>query len=40
MAIDAVELTRQLVGIPSTTYHEQEAGVFLEGLLAGEGWTA
>jgi acetylornithine deacetylase len=39
MAIDAVELTRQLVEIHSTTYHEYEAGVFLEGLLAREGWS-
>jgi acetylornithine deacetylase len=39
MAIDAVELTRRLVGILSTTYHEYEAGVFLEEFLAGEGWS-
>ena len=39
MAIDAVELTRKLVGIHSTTYHEHDAGVFLEELLTGEGWT-
>ncbi len=39
MAIDAIELTRQLVGIPSTTYHEHDAGVFLEEFLAGEGWA-
>jgi acetylornithine deacetylase len=39
MAIDPVELTRQLVGIPSTTYHEHAAGVFLEGFLAEQGWA-
>ena len=39
MAIDAVELTRQLVKIQSTTYHEEPAGVFLEELLTAEGWT-
>jgi acetylornithine deacetylase len=39
MAIDAIELTRKLVGIPSTTYHEHDAGVFLDELLAGEGWS-
>ena len=39
MAIDAIELTRRLVRIQSTTYHEQDAGVFLEELLAGEGWA-
>ena len=37
--IDVVELTRRLVAVPSTTYHEYEAGVFLEGLLRDEGWT-
>ncbi len=39
MAIDAIELTRKLVGIHSTTYHEHDAGVFLDGLLSGEGWS-
>ena len=39
MAIDAIELTRKLVGIPSTTYHEHDAGLFLEQILIGEGWT-
>jgi acetylornithine deacetylase len=39
MAIDVLELTRRLVGVPSTTYHEHEVGVFLEGLLQGEGWA-
>jgi acetylornithine deacetylase len=39
MAIDPIELTRRLVGIQSTTYHEFEVGVFLDELLTGEGWT-
>ncbi len=39
MTIDPIELTRQLVQIPSTTYHEHECGVFLHGLLEGLGWT-
>ena len=39
MAIDAVELTRQLVGIESTTYHEGKVGEFVEALLKGEGWS-
>jgi len=38
MAIDAIELTRRLVEIPSTTYHEEQAGVFLEQILRDEGW--
>ena len=38
MAIDPIELTRQLVRIPSTTYHEHDAGVFLADYLAAEGW--
>jgi acetylornithine deacetylase len=37
--IDAIELTRQLVAIPSTTYHEYAAGVFLEEYLTGQGWA-
>jgi acetylornithine deacetylase len=37
--IDVVELTKRLVAVPSTTYHEYEVGVFLEELLRGEGWT-
>ena len=36
--IDPVELTRQLVRIPSTTYHEHSAGVFLEQFLGAQGW--
>lgn len=39
MGIDAVELTRRLVGIESTTYHEYAAGVFLHEFLEGEGWA-
>ena len=39
MAIDPVELTRQLVGIPSTTYHEHAVGAWLHDLLEREGWT-
>ncbi len=38
MPIDALELTRQLVKIPSTTYHEHDAGVFLDQFLKAEGW--
>jgi len=37
--IDPIELTRRLVAVPSTTYHEYEVGVFLESLLRGEGWA-
>jgi acetylornithine deacetylase len=39
MAIDPIELTRKLVGIPSTTYHEHDAGVFLAEFLAAGGWS-
>jgi acetylornithine deacetylase len=39
MAIDPIELTRQLVNIHSTTYHEYEAGLFVHGFLEGQGWT-
>ena len=38
-AIDAIELTRQLVRIPSTTYHEYRAGVFLDEYLTAQGWS-
>ncbi len=38
MPIDPVELTKQLVAIDSTTYHEGECGEFLAALLAGNGW--
>jgi acetylornithine deacetylase len=39
MGIDALELTRQLVEIHSTTYHEYEAGVFLDKFLTAHGWA-
>lgn len=39
MAIDAIELTRKLVQIRSTTYHEYDAGVFLEEFLRGQRWS-
>ncbi len=39
MAIDALELTRRLIAIDSTTYHEGPCGEFLAKFLAGEGWT-
>ena len=39
MPIDPIELTRQLIQIPSTTYHEQAAGEFLDRFLAAEGWA-
>jgi acetylornithine deacetylase len=38
MALDPVELTRQLVAIPSTTYHEYAVGMYLHDLLEREGW--
>jgi acetylornithine deacetylase len=39
MAIDPIELTKRLVNIHSTTYHEHDAGIFLRDFLAGEGWA-
>ena len=39
MAIDPVELTRQLIQIQSTTYNEHAAGAFLHQLLEREGWS-
>ena len=36
MAIDPIQLTRQLVNIDSTTYHEDLAGVFLHEFLAAQ----
>ena len=39
MAIDAIELTRRLVNIQSTTYHEEAVGEFLAAFLAVEGWA-
>jgi acetylornithine deacetylase len=39
MAIDPIELTRQLVNIHSTTYHEHDAAIFLEQFLSAQGWA-
>ena len=39
MPIDPIALTRQLVDIDSTTYHEAACGEFLAGFLAAQGWT-
>jgi acetylornithine deacetylase len=39
MAIDPIELTRQLVNIESTTYHEGLAGVFLQAFLEREKYA-
>jgi acetylornithine deacetylase len=39
MAIDPIQLTKQLVDIDSTTYHEAPAGEFLATFLAAEGYT-
>jgi acetylornithine deacetylase len=39
MAIDPIELTRQLVNIESTTYHEGLAGVFLHAFLEREKYA-
>jgi acetylornithine deacetylase len=39
MPIDPIQLTRQLVDIESTTYHEAPAGEFLAELLAGLGYA-
>ena len=36
---DPIALTRQLVDIDSTTYHEAAVGEFLAWLLAEEGWV-
>ncbi len=38
MPIDPIALTKQLVNIDSTTYHEGECGEYLAGFLHGEGW--
>ncbi len=38
MPIDPIELTRRLVDIESTTYHEGEVGAFLAEFLADEGY--
>src|SRR6202167_4195100 len=36
--VDPIRLTRELVEIESTTYHEGAVGDFLAGFLAGRGW--
>src|ERR1700761_7396185 len=38
MPIDPIALTRQLVAIDSTTYHEAACGEFLAQFLSGQGW--
>lgn len=38
MPIDPIELTKRLVAIDSTTYHEGACGAFLEQLLVEQGW--
>src|SRR5580704_5742596 len=39
MPIDPIDLTRKLVNIESTTYHEGLAGAFLAGFLTAEGYA-
>jgi acetylornithine deacetylase len=39
MPIDPIELTKRLVNIQSTTYHEGAAGAFLHEFLEAERWT-
>ena len=39
MPVDPIELTKQLVAIDSTTYHEGECGAFLHSWLAQQGWV-
>ncbi len=39
MPIDPIALTRQLVDIESTTYHEGACGEFLAELLTSQGWA-
>src|ERR1700722_6713736 len=39
MAIDPVQLTKQLVDIESTTYHEAPAGEFLAEYLGAQGYA-
>jgi len=39
MTANPIALTKQLVDIESTTYHEGACGEFLADLLAAEGWT-
>ncbi len=38
MPVDAIDLTRQLVNIESTTFHEGRIGAFLYQYLEGEGY--
>jgi acetylornithine deacetylase len=37
--LDPIQLTRELVEIESTTYHEGAVGDFLEEFLSGRGWA-
>lgn len=39
MASNPIALTKQLVDIESTTYHEGACGEFLAAILASDGWT-
>ncbi len=39
MLIDPIQLTKQLVDLDSTTYHEASAGEFLATFLAGQGYA-
>ena len=39
MPIDPIQLTKQLVDIESTTYHEGNCGAFLLGFLRDAGWA-
>lgn len=39
MAINPIDLTKRLVNIESTTYHEGECGEFLAEFLARQGWA-
>src|SRR5579875_3262936 len=39
MPVNPIELTKRLVDIDSTTYHEGACGEFLAGFLATESWT-
>lgn len=38
LPLDPIRLTRQLVEIESTTYHEGPVGEFLADMLSGRGW--
>lgn len=39
MASNPIALTKQLVDIESTTYHEGACGEFIAAILASDGWT-